>query len=67
MTPRAEPSDDPSLRATSPGNRLRTPRTQRDRPVQPSDQAVSWSDTLLAAEPYRDDPESPREALTRSP
>jgi hypothetical protein len=67
ITPRAEPDDDLSPRATSPGNRLRTLRTKRDRPVQPSDQAVSWSDTLLAAEPYGDDPENPREALTRSP
>ena len=67
MTPRAESNDDPSPRATSPGNRLRTPRTRRDHPVHPSDGAVSRSDTLLADEPFRDDSESPREVLMRSP
>src|SRR5262249_3597700 len=67
MTPGAEPNDDPSPRTTSPGNRCRTPRTKRVHPVDPSDEAVSRSDTLLAAEPFRDGPESPREALTGPP
>ena len=67
MTPRAEPNDDPSPRTTSPGNRLRTPRTRRDHPLHPTDEAVSRSDTLRAAEPFRGHPESPREVLTRSP
>src|SRR5262249_18565749 len=64
MTPGAEPNDDSSPRATPPGNRLRTPRTKRDHPLDPSDEAASRSDTLLATEPFRDGPESPREGLT---
>src|SRR5262249_21245171 len=64
MTPGAGPNDDPSPRATSPGNRRRSPRTHRVHPVDPSDEAVSRSDTLLAAEPFRGGPESPCEALT---